>query len=123
MPNRIRIPILAAYLLYIDGRVDRANNIFDQALETMQSVHRTRGRGYAVWDVFIHTVRGEKQQAISALREAIDVGWRESWWQLRFPVYDSIQEEPEWIELMNELEVDIADQRKWFDEHKNDPLF
>jgi TolB-like protein/Tfp pilus assembly protein PilF len=123
MPNRIRIPILAAYLLYIDGRVDRANNIFDQALETMQSVHRTRGRGYGAWDVFIHTVRGEKQKAVSALREALDVGWRENWWSLRFPVYDSIREEPEWIELMNELEVDIADQRKWFDEHKNDPLF
>ena len=123
LPDRIRIPILAAYMLYIDGRVDRANKLFDQALETMQSVHRTRGRGYAVWDVFIHTVRGEKQKAVSALREALDVGWREYWWSLQFPIYDSMREEPEWTELMNEIEADIADQRRWFEEHKDDPLY
>jgi tetratricopeptide (TPR) repeat protein len=121
--DRIGSSTLAAYMLYIDGRLDRANYLFDQVLETMQSMHRTRGRGYGTWDVFIHTVRGERQKAVSALREALDVGWREYWWRLRFPVYDSMREEPEWIELMNEIEADIADQRRWFEEHKDEPLF
>lgn len=112
-----------AYTLYADGQLDRANYLFDQALETMQSRHRTRGRGYGVMDVFIHATRGEKRKAISALREALDMGWRTGWWTLRSPYYDSMREEPEWIDLVNELDADIARQRQWYENHQDDPLF
>jgi len=115
--------IRVAYTLYADGRLDRANYLFDQALGAMQSRHRTRGRGYGVMDVFIHATRGEKRKAISALREAIDMGWRTGWWTLHSPYYDSMREEPEWIDLVNELEADIARQRQWYEDHKDDPLF
>jgi tetratricopeptide (TPR) repeat protein len=111
-----------AYTLYADGQLDRANYLFDGILEAAQSMHRTRGRAYGILDVFIHVTRGEKQKAISALREAIDVGWRTGWWELRFPHYDSMWEEPEWIDLVNELEADIARQRQWYEDHKDDPL-
>ena len=67
-----------------------------------------------------------------ALREAIDVGWRVSWpyprdgswytlhqdWKLAI-----LHQDPEFIAMMNELEADIAQQRQWFDDHKDDPLF
>jgi len=112
-----------AYTLYADGQLDRANYLFDGMLEAMQSMHRTRGRAYGIIDVFIHVTRGEKQKAISALREAIDVGWRTGWWEFRTPHYDSMREEPEWIKLVNELETDIARQRRWYKDHKDDPLF
>jgi hypothetical protein len=75
------------------------------------------------WDAFIHAVRGDKQRAISALRDAIDIGWRDYWWRLRFPVYESMREEPEWLALIHDIEADIADQRQWFEEQKNNPLF
>ena len=42
---------------------------------------------------------------------------------LRSPHYDSMRQEPEWIDLVNELEADIARQRQWYEEHKDDPLF
>lgn len=112
-----------AYTLYADGQLDRANYLFDGMLEAMQSMHRTRGRAYGIIDVFIHVTRGEKQKAIPALREAIDVGWRVGWWELRSPLYDSMREEPEWIDLVNELEADIARQRQWYEDHKDDALF
>ena len=112
-----------AYTLYADGQLDRANYLFDGLLEAMQSMHRTRGRAYGIIDVFIHVTRGEKQKAISALREAIDAGWRIGWWEFRAPHYDSMRKEPEWINLVNELEADIARQRQWYVDHKDDPLF
>ncbi len=112
-----------AYTLYVDGQLDRANYLFDRALEIMQSMHRTRGQGYDEMDVFIHAMRGEKRKAIAALREALDMGWRRGWWVLRSPLYDSMREEPEWIDLVNELEADIARQRQWYEDHKDDPLF
>jgi hypothetical protein len=112
-----------AYTLYADGQLDRANYLFDGILEASQSMHRTRGRAYGILDVFIHVTRGEKRKAISALREAIDVGWRKHWWKLRSPLYDSMREEPEWVDLVSKLEADIARQRQWYEDHKDDPLF
>ena len=105
-PNELWKTALVAQTLYVDGQLDRANYLFDQALATMRSMHRIRGPGYGTWDVFIHAARGEKQEAISALREAVDMGWREDWWRLRFPYFDSMREEPEWIGLLAELEAD-----------------
>jgi len=112
-----------ACTLYADGQLDQANYLFDEMLEGMQSLHRTRGRAYGIIDVFIHVTRGEKQKAILALREAIDMGWRRAWWMLRTPHYDSMRQEPEWVDLVNELEADIARQRRWYETHKDDPLF
>ena len=114
---------MVAYTLYADGQLDRANYLFDQVLEVLQSRHRTRGRGYGTTDVFIHAMRGEKQKAILALREAVDMGWRMDWWMLHSPLYDSMREEPEWTNLVNELETDIARQRQWYEDHKDDVLF
>ncbi len=115
---------MVAYTLYVDGELDRANYLFDRSLETMQSMHRTRGWGYGAWDVAIYAVRGEKQKAISALREAIDVGWRQDWWWvLRSPLFDAMRDESEWVGLVAELEADIARQRQWYEENKEEPLF
>jgi tetratricopeptide (TPR) repeat protein len=115
---------MVAYTLYVDGELDRANYLFDRSLETMQSMHRTRGWGYGAWDAAIHAVRSEKQKAISALREAIDVGWRQDWWWvLRSPLFDAMRDESEWVGLVAELEADIARQRQWYEEHEDDPLF
>ncbi|MEE8426736.1 MAG: winged helix-turn-helix domain-containing protein [Woeseiaceae bacterium] len=115
---------MVAYTLYVDGELDRANYLFDRSLETMRSMHRTRGWGYGAWDAAIHAVRGEKQKAISALREAIDVGWRQEWWWvLRSPLFDAMRDESEWVGLVAELEADIARQRQWYEDHKDEPLF
>jgi len=112
-----------AYTLYADGQLDRANYLFDGILGVTQSLHRTRGQAYGILDVFIHVTRGEKRKAISALREAIDAGWCIGWWELRSPPYDSMREEPEWVDLVNEVEADVARQRQWYENHKDDPLF
>jgi hypothetical protein len=32
-------------------------------------------------------------------------------------------EEPEWVDLLSELEADIARQRQWYEEHQDEPVF
>ncbi|MDX1405073.1 MAG: winged helix-turn-helix domain-containing protein [Woeseiaceae bacterium] len=123
IPDDVGYVALAGYMLYADGDRDRGNYLFDKALLRMQSMHRVNGPGYAVWDVFIHAARGDRHIAISALRDAIDAGWRDRWWELRFPHYDNLREEPVWNQLMNEIKSDIERQRLWHAAHKDDPLF
>ena len=53
-----------AYTLQVNGQQERANELFEQVLAAIQSRHSIRGLGYGTLDVFIHTVRGDKQKAI-----------------------------------------------------------
>ena len=121
--SNLVLAVIIGLILHADGRLDRANYLFDGALTAMRSMHRTRGVAYGIWDVPIHITRGDSQMATSALREAIDDGWRSGWWYLRVPFYESMREEPEWTALASEIEADIASQRAWFEEHKDKPLF
>ena len=115
---------MAAHALLVTGNKQRANYLFDQVLDYYSGMNRTgAGETSGTRDVFIHAMRGDKQKAIVALREAIDAGWRGFWFRLRYPLFDPLLEEPEWIELMTRLEADIARQRQWFENHKDDPLF
>ena len=122
-PHEIFSTVAAAYSLFHDDETDRANYLFDQALDVMQSMRRTGTFGYGALDVFVHVTRSDEQLAIVALRDAIRSGWRSPWWELRFPHYASMQDYPEWVSLIAEIEVDIRKQRQWFDDHKNDPIF
>lgn len=119
----VSLAVIIGAILHTDGQFDRANYLFEGALRAMQSMHRTRGNAYGIWDVPIYVTRGELQNAISALREAIDGGWRSRWWYLRAPVYDAMRAEPEWNALIGKIEANIAHQRMWFEEHKDEPLY
>jgi len=57
-------------------------------------------------------VQGDKQKALSALREAIDDGWRNTWWaELRYdPTLQSLHAEPEYQAMVEEIEADMAEQ-------------
>lgn len=111
-----------ACALYLTGDLDRANILIGQVFETIQAMHRVRGAGYGAWDVYIHAARGNRHEAIVALRDAIDTGWRDQWWRLRTLYFDEMKNEPEWIRLIDELEADISRQRRSYENNKDDPL-
>jgi hypothetical protein len=100
--------------------------------ERIATMHRMRGVSYGILDVYIHAIRGDRDRAVAALREAIDEGWRVArpypldgnWWTLRQDwKLKSLHQDPEFIAIMNELEADIHRQREWYEDHKDDPLF
>jgi len=112
--------IISAIVLQQGGDTVRANYLFDQALEAMKSMHRTRGKGYGPWDIVVHVARGDHENAIASLREAIDMGWRRSWWRLRGPMFEEINKNTEWNALYAELQSDIAIQRTHYETHRGD---
>ncbi|MFT5132653.1 MAG: hypothetical protein ACI9SC_001120 [Gammaproteobacteria bacterium] len=55
---------------------------------------------------------GEKQEALTALRLAIDEGWRDGWWYFLEidPSLESIRSEPEFQAMLAEIKGDMASQ-------------
>jgi len=115
----------AAQTLIAEGRIDRAHYLLDQGLETMKTMPFIGLFEYkGAMEVVYHAVRGENQKAIDAMRATIDAGWRTGWYQLRIgPILEDLMLEPGYIELITELEADIAKQRQWFENHKDERPF
>ena len=116
---------LLGHALWRLGDRQRANRVLDRALAAMATLPRVRGEGYGEMDIAIHVLRGDKQLAIDALRDAIDARWRDNWWRFRYPFYDVMNDEPEWRSLVAELESDAQAQRKRYAElaAEDAPLF
>ena len=56
-------------------------------------------------------LQGETDRALTALREAIDAGWRYGWWLLeREPIYAPLWDQPEFQAMMAEIKADMAAQ-------------
>jgi len=62
--------------------------------------------------VYIYALQGDKQKALSALRQAIDEGWRDSWrYSLEHDsALESLHDEPEFQAMIAEIEADMAAQ-------------
>jgi tetratricopeptide (TPR) repeat protein len=71
------------------------------------------GHGFA--NVELHALRGEREQALAALRENVATGMRYMWrWQLLHnPNLESIRYTPEFSAIVAEIESDMATQLEW----------
>jgi tetratricopeptide (TPR) repeat protein len=123
--------VVFAAILHANGETQQRDMLLLAMEERIATMHRTRGLNYGVLDVYIHAMRGDRDLAIAALREAIDVGWRVSearplfgcWWMLRQDwKLGNLRQDPEFIALVNELEPDIRRQRQWYEENKDKPF-
>jgi len=105
------IAIDLALVLIRTGERERADLLLDRSLEFIQTIPRL-GYGYWIADVQIYALQGEKQRALSALRQAIDEGWRALWWYFleRNPNLESLHDEPEYQAMVAEIEADMAAQ-------------
>jgi TolB-like protein/Tfp pilus assembly protein PilF len=99
-----------AWLLSFTGEQQRASQLLQQCLEFLKGRSRLGDEGYRVSDVVIYALQGEKKLAISALRDAIDEGWRNQWWIVAShdPSLQSIRGEPEFRDMMGELGAEMA---------------
>jgi tetratricopeptide (TPR) repeat protein len=123
--------LVFAAILNANGEIGQRDVLLLAMEERITGMHRIRGISYGILDVYIHAMRGDRDRAIAALREAIDMGWRASdgvtwfvWWLLPQDwMLESLHQDSEFIVMMNELEADIAAQRQWYEENKDKPLF
>jgi len=101
-----------ALVLSKTGEQQRANLLLNRSLHYIQTLPRLGNAGYWIADVQIYALQGEKQKALSALRQAIDEGWRTSWWYYlkHDPNLESLHDEPEYQAMIAEIEADMAAQ-------------
>jgi tetratricopeptide (TPR) repeat protein len=109
--NNYDIAIDLALVLIRTGEQERADLLLDHSLEYIKTIPRL-GFGHGIADVQIYALQGEKQKALSALRQAIDEGWR-AWWRYFLehdPNLESLHDEPEFQAMVAEIEADMAAQ-------------
>jgi len=117
-----------AAILYANGETQQGDLLLQALEECIATMHRIHGVGYGIIDVYIHAIRGDHDQAITALREAINMGWKGGNWVFAQDLYQdwklaNLHQDPEFIALMDELEADVRKQRQWYEENKDKPLF
>jgi TolB-like protein len=119
----LRAGALAASILYADGEVERANYLFDQVDAGWQSIPVIGPDGNPFHRAWTSYVRGEKQAALALLRSAAEeggIGWS---WRFDAPVWDGMQGEPGWDELVDDIHAEMRRQREWYEANKDEPLF
>jgi tetratricopeptide (TPR) repeat protein len=101
-----------ALVLSKTGEQEHADLLLNRSFQRIQTLPRLGWDGYWIADVDIFALRGEKQKALSALRQAIDEGWRLVWWYFlkRDPILESLHDEPEYQAMVAEIEADMAAQ-------------
>ena len=94
------------------GEAERAAQLLDAS---EQFLHANPGLGAndRLAFVEIHLLRGEKQQALSALRAAARAGWRGRSWRAAkgLPIWAPIRDAPELKVVFAEIEEDMVRQR------------
>jgi hypothetical protein len=107
-----RAAINLALVLSKTGEQEQANLLLNLSSQHIQTLPRLSWIGYGIADVEIYALQGEKQKALSALRQAIDEGWRSLWWYyLKYhPTLESLHDEPEYQAMVAEIEADMAAQ-------------
>ena len=102
-----------AYFLSKTGEQERADLLLDRSLTFIQTIPRLGfWGGHWISDVRIYALQGKTEQALAALRQAIDEGWRVYWWYYleHDPILDSIRDEPEFQAMLEEVKADMAEQ-------------
>jgi hypothetical protein len=105
-----RAAIDLALVLSRTGEQAQADLLLNRAFEYIQTLPRLGAEGYGIADVEIYALWGNKPKALSALRQAIDEGWRSLWWYLlkHNPNLESLHDEPEYQAMVAEIEANMA---------------
>ena len=95
------------------GEIERARILLDRSEQVVRTIPRLGVRGHGIADVRIFALRGQRDEALVALREAEKAGWR-LWWRYARdfdPSLASIRNEPEFKSIFADIERDMARQR------------
>jgi hypothetical protein len=116
----ISLPLWDAFLVTLDlasaylhaGNIEKAKSLLSLVESELPHWSRKALWGHGIADIELHALRGEKEQALAALREHAAAGTRYMWrWQLLYnPILESLHGEPEYQAMIAEIEADMAAQ-------------
>jgi len=94
------------------GERECADRLLDKVLEQTRDMPRLGAFGYGFADVEIYARQGKKEQALHALRQAIDDDCCVSWWTQaeRSPHTELLRDDPEFNAMMDEIRYEMAAQ-------------
>jgi TolB-like protein/Flp pilus assembly protein TadD len=101
-----------AGLLILTGEDDRAAEMLAACQRRIAETIRVGFHGFWVSDVQILALLGRTDEALAALRQAVDQGWRTDWRYFFYvdPNFDSIRGEQVFQAILREVEDDMAAQ-------------
>jgi TolB-like protein/Flp pilus assembly protein TadD len=110
-PN-YEITVNLASVLIKTGEREKAEKLLDRSSSLIKEYPRLGGYGYGITDVQIHALRGDKEKALAALRQAINQGWRYYWWYYleHDPTLQLLSGEPGFQTMREEIKADMAEQ-------------
>ena len=102
-----------AYSLQKLGKTDRATLLLENTLQHLKQRPRLGMTGYGIRDAQALALLGRSEEALAALREAFDAGWRSSYryesWSLEDDLYlASVRDQPEFQAVVKELNAALA---------------
>ena len=102
-----------ALVLQRTGERERAALLLDRSESFFRAIPRMGWMGYRITDAQVHALRGHRKEALAALREAENDGWRFLWRYHRDfdPALASIRNAPEFKAVFADIERDVARQR------------
>jgi TolB-like protein/cytochrome c-type biogenesis protein CcmH/NrfG len=112
--SNFRAAIDLAWVLQKREDSEAASVLLDGAARVVRTMPRLGLNGYGISDVAIHVLRGQKAQALAALRYAEKAGWRGPGWRYYRdfdPNLASIRNEREFKAIFADVERDMARQR------------
>jgi DNA-binding winged helix-turn-helix (wHTH) protein/TolB-like protein len=101
-----------ALVLSGTGEHERARQLLDGSMRLINDMPRLGFYGYAIDDVMIHALQGRENEALAALNEAINDGWR---WEVRYqlehePNLFGLHDNPEYQSLVSTVLADLENQ-------------
>ena len=108
--------IQLAYIAKRQGDNQKAHDLLAMALTYVQGLPRLGMGGHGIADVQIYALQGRVDDAISALRDAVDEGYRSTvmydlWLLPDDPYLDSIRDDDRFVALLETIETDVERMR------------
>lgn len=120
------MPAMTAWYCDQDsGDTRRAAILLEHIEETVERTRIEKGPWLIVGHerAAVLAMKGEHDAALDALDELVDSGWRYYWWVLDdVPEFEPLREHPRFLRMMERLEDGVAEQRAYFEEHRDQPL-
>ena len=97
------------------GRPADARRICDAIAGRIDEL-RAIGSGYSPSFYVVHArnfvLLGSNEQALAALRRAVDLGWRDAQFERPIPIWRALEGHDEYLALMNRVQTDVKEQRE-----------